>query len=329
MKTLIIGAGPLGGLYATLLHQAGKNVTILARNTYYHFLKENGIVLVNEFTGEKTIEHLKLTRSLENEDPYDLGIVIMRKNSIKKLLPDLAKMKNIKHFLFMGNNASGFDEYLNYLPEEKILFGFPGGGGSRIDHIVHYIDSEKPHGKRMPVTLGEIDGIIKPRTKEIQNLFKTSGIPVKIVNDIDSWLRYHVAFVLPVAGALLTSGDNYKLAKDEETIRKYIRAVQEGGRVLRSLGWYKSYNIKFSLFNWLPEGMLIRILKKVFNSKFAEVAMMMHVNAATDEMLELENEFGKLKERSKMKTPNLDELLDSIYKNNVIEKIKSEKSITY
>jgi 2-dehydropantoate 2-reductase len=320
MKTLIIGAGPLGGLYATLLHKAGKDVTLLARNNYYHFLKENGIVLVNEFTGEKTIEHLKLTHSLEDEDTYDLGIVIMRKNSIKKLLPDLGKIQNIKHFLFMGNNASGFDDYLEYLPEEKILFGFPGGGGSRIDHIVHYIDSEKPNGKRMPVTLGEIDGIVKPRTKQVQNLFKSSGIPVKIVNDIDSWLKYHVAFVLPVAGALLKSGDNYKLAKDDVTIRKYIRAVREGGKVLKSLGWTKSYNVKFRLFNWLPEGMLISILKKVFNSKFAEVAMMMHVKSAGDEMAELGNEFRKMIEQSKIETPNLDELLNSIYDSQVIAK---------
>jgi len=312
MKTLIIGAGPLGGLYATLFHRAGKDITLLARNSYYHFLKQNGMVLVNEFTGENTIEQLKLISSLEDQSTYDLAIVIMRKNSIKKLLPDLEKTKNIKQFLFMGNNASGFDEYLKYLPEEKILFGFPGGGGSRIDNIVHYIDSEKPNGKKMPTTLGEIDGTVKSRTKQIENLFRTSGIPVNTVDDIDSWLRYHVAFVLPLAGALLKSGDNYKLAKDDTTIRKYIRAVREGGKVLKSLGWTKSYNIKFKLFNWLPEGLLISILKKVFSSKFAEVAMMMHVKAAGDEMAELGNEFRILTERSKTETPNLDELLDSI-----------------
>ncbi len=328
MKTLIIGAGPLGGLYATLFYRAGKDVTLLARNSYYHFLKQNGIVLVNEFTGEKTNEHLKLISSLGDQDTYDLAIVIMRKNSIKKLLPDLGKTENIKHFLFMGNNAGGFDEYLKFLPEEKILFGFPGGGGSRIDNVVYYIDSEKPNGKRMPVTLGEIDGTEKPRTKQIQDLFRTSGIPVNTVNDIDSWLKYHVAFVLPVAGALLKSGDNYKLAEDDETTRKYIRAVREGGRVLKSLGWDKTYNIKFKLFNWLPERMLISILKKVFSSKFAEVAMMMHVNAAGDEMAELGYEFRRLTERSKMETPNLDELLDSIYNSKGVGK-KSEKSITY
>jgi len=39
MKTLIFGAGPLGSLYAHLLHKAGNDVTILARNEHYKFLK--------------------------------------------------------------------------------------------------------------------------------------------------------------------------------------------------------------------------------------------------------------------------------------------------
>ena len=46
MKTLIFGAGPLGSLYACLLHKSGKDVTILARNEHYIFLKDNGIVII-------------------------------------------------------------------------------------------------------------------------------------------------------------------------------------------------------------------------------------------------------------------------------------------
>jgi len=312
MKTLIFGAGPLGSLYAYLLHKAGNDVTILARNEHYKFLQENGIVLVNEFTQEKIVEKVNVVDSLTEEDAYDLVIVLMRKNNIKNVLPLLSKNKNIPNILFMGNNTLGFDEYLNYLPKEKILFGFPGGGGSRIHHIVQYVDSEKPNGKRMPITIGEMDGEIKDRTREIKTLFESSGVPVKIVDEMDSWLKYHVAFVLPVAGALLKCGDNYKLAKDKETIRTYIRAVKEGGRVLKALGYRKSYNFKFKLFHWLPEGVLINILQQVFNSKFAEVAMMMHANAAKDEMIELANEFKTLTNQTSIKTPNLEELISFI-----------------
>jgi len=312
MKTLIYGAGPLGSLYACLLHKAGKDVTILARNKQFDFINENGVVLFSEFTQEKTIEKVKVVDSLKENDSYDLVIVIMRKNSLKNVLPILSKNKNIKNILFMGNNTLGFDEYLKYLPEEKVLFGFPGGGGSRIDHVVHYVDSEKPGGKRLSITLGEIDGKTKERTNRIKRLFESSGVPLNIVDEIDGWLKYHVAFVNPVAGALLKAGDNYRLAKDKEIIRTYIRAVNEGSKVLRELGYKKSYNFKLKFFQWFPEFILIKILQQVFNSKFAEIAMMMHANAAKDEMIELGNDFKTLKDQTSIKTPNLDKLISCI-----------------
>lgn len=312
MKTLIFGAGPLGSLYACLFRKAGKDVTILARNEHYNFLKENGIVLFNEFTQEKIIEKVKVVDSLNENDSYDLVIVLMRKNSLKNIFPVLSKNKTIPNFLFMGNNALGFDEYLKYLPREKVLFGFPGGGGSRINHVVHYVDSEKPNGKRLSITIGEIDGKTRDRTNQIKKLFESSGVPVNVVDEMDSWLKYHVAFVNPIAGALLKAGDNYKLAKDNTIIRTYLRAVKEGGRVLKILGYKKSYNFKLNLFYLFPEWILIKILKQVFNSKFAEIAMMMHANAAKDEMLELGNDFKTLTNQTSIKTPNLDELIHSI-----------------
>ena len=312
MKTLIYGAGPLGSLYAYLLHKAGNDVTILARNEHYKFLSENGVILINEFTQEKIIEKVNVVDSLGEDDSYDLVIVLMRKNNIKNVLPILSKNKKIPNILFMGNNTLGFDQYLNYLPKEKVLFGFPGGGGSRINHIVHYIDSEKPNGKRLSVTIGEIDGEIKERTKQIQNLFEASDVPVNIVDDMDGWLKYHVAFVNPIAGALLKCGDNFKLAKDQDTIRTYIHAVKEGGRVLKALGYKKRYPFKFNLFYWMPGRVLINILKRLFSSRFAEIGFMLHVNAAKDEMIELGNEFKTLTNQTSIKTPNLDELISCI-----------------
>ena len=319
MKTLIIGAGPLGSLYAYLFHKSGKDVILLARGAHFDFIEKNGLVLFNEFTGEKTVEKVHVIDRLHAEDEYDLVIVLMRKNSVLKLLPELGKHKYLNHILLMGNNANGFDEHLKYLPKEKILFGFPGGGGSQLDHVAHYIDSENPGGARMPVTLGELDGNNRDRTNQIKELFESSGVPVRIVDDIDSWLKYHVAFVLPIAGALLKSGDNYQLAKDQVNIKQYIMAVREGGKMLKSLGYTKSYNPKQNLFSLFPKWLLVRILAKVFDSKFAEVAMMMHVNAAKDEMAELTKEFRTLQKQSGVATPSFDSLMDIVSPRRVEE----------
>ena len=312
MKTLIIGAGPLGSLYTYRLNKAGHDVTLLARNSHYEYLKDIGLNLVNEFTNKRIFEKISVTDSLEANVQYDLVIVIMRKNCIKSVIPMLSKNNLIKNILFLGNNAAGFDQYFEQLEKDKILFGFPGGGGSRIHHVAHYIDSEEPNGKRIPIIIGEADGIMKERTEQIIELFESSEIPVKFVEDIDSWLKYHAVFVNPIAGALLAAGDNYQLAKDTTLIKTYIRALKEGGSILKELGYKKSYNPKFNLIKMMPEGLTVKILQKVFNSKFAEIAMMMHVNAAKDEMIELGSEILDLKDESNIYAPHLDKIIGYI-----------------
>ena len=125
MKTLIIGAGPLGSLYAYLFHKAGKEVTLLARNEHYKFLTTHGLVLVNEFSQERIVERIKVVDTLSENDEYDLAIILMRKNSVRKLLPTLGQNKHVGNFLFMGNNGSGFEEYLDYLPQGKSFVWIP------------------------------------------------------------------------------------------------------------------------------------------------------------------------------------------------------------
>ncbi len=312
MKTLIIGAGPLGMLYAYRLHRANKDVTLLARGPQKEFIRERGVVLLEEFSQEQLSAPVKVMDRSALDQDFDLAVVIMRKNSILKLLPELKRAEGIKNFLFLGNNGIGFDEYLQYLPTEKVLFGFPGGGGSRIDHVAHFVDREKPGADRMPMTIGEIDGKVRTRTEKIRKLFVDSEIPVKVVDHIDSWLKYHLAFVLPLAGAIIKAGDNYKLAENKRVLKEYIRAVREAGRVLKSIGYLKSYNFKFNLFYIFPAVILSGILSKVFSSKFAEVAMMMHINAAGDEMGHLVTEFERLEVLSAEPTEHLDELFGQI-----------------
>jgi 2-dehydropantoate 2-reductase len=209
----------------------------------------------------------------------------------------------------MGNNVSGFDEYLNSLPRDRVLFGFPGAGGGIKNGIVHYVDSEEPNGKRMPVTIGEIGGGMRGRTKHIVTLFKSSGVPVDLVDDIDGWLKYHAAFILPICGALFMHEiDNNRLAEDKDGIRMFIRACKECGNVLRKTGFKKRQPFKFNLFYWMPEWMLIKMFRQLFGSRYAEIAITMHAGAAADEMRELADEFKMLIDKASIETPNFDRL---------------------
>ncbi len=309
MKTLIFGAGPLGTLYAYLLHKAGKDVTILARNKRFDFIRENGIVLKNEFAGKRVSAKVRLIESLGEDDAYDLVIVVMRKNKLLPVLDVLSRNKKIKNILFMGNNCMGFDLYFKYLSKEKVLFGFGRAGGGLIDDVVCYVDSEKPGGRRMPVIIGEHEGNIIQRTRDIQSFFESSQIPVEITRDIDGWLKYHMAMVFPILPSLLKHDcDPYKLAENKADIRICLRAFKEAGNVLQKLG-YKRQPFKVNMFYWMPEFMNVKIFQKILKSKFAEIAFAMHARAAADEFLEHGKDFKSITEKTGVKTENFDNLL--------------------
>ena len=309
MKTLIYGAGTLGCLYAHRLFTAGNDVTILARGEQHAFIKENGVALVNEFTGERESSQVPVVEELGEEDAYDLVVVLIRKNMLPPIFESLSRCSRVRNILFMGNNALGFDSYLSHSPAERVLFGFPGAGGGLNKGVVHYVDSEKPHGKRMPITIGELDGKSRQRTEQIKFLFESSAVPVDVVAEIDGWLKYHVALVSPIANALLMHDcDSYALAADREGLRLLVRACKEGGNVVRALGYTKRQPFKWNLFYWLPEFMSAKVFAGLLNSRFAEIAFARHARAAADEMRCLADEFKILIDRTSMATPNIDRL---------------------
>ncbi len=310
MKILVFGAGPLGCFYAHLFNLAKKDVTLLARGHRYDFIKEKGVVLQNGFNGQRESSRINVIDELKVEDEYDLAVVFVRKSKLEPVLSLLGKNRGIKNILFMGNNALGFENYYHYLPQNRILFGFPGVGAGIVGDIVTYVDREKEGGKRRPIILGEADGVIKERTRAIRSLFESSGIPVSMTQTIEGWLKYHVAMISPLVNALYKYNcDNYALAKDKETLRVMIRAAKEGGRVLKALGYKKREPFQFNLFYWLPEGLNVMAIRGVLNSAFAEVGFALHAKAARDEMRELAMDFRSLSKKYPIKTPNIDSLL--------------------
>ena len=153
MKTLIYGAGPIGRWLALRMHQAGQDVTLLARSGTYRKLVARGIVIVDGLTGKRLTARPKMVDRLEPDDLYDLVVVAMQKSSRMAVCPTLAENDSLRNILFMGNDVSGFQHYVDYLPKDRILLGFPGlGGGWEGDDLV-IMDREK---RGCP--LGEIFG---------------------------------------------------------------------------------------------------------------------------------------------------------------------------
>ena len=313
MKTLVYGAGPIGRWLALRLHQAGKNVTLLARNQTYRSLQRDGVEIVDGLTGERLAARVKLVDRLDPEDRYDLVVVAMQKSSREAVCPTLARNEHVKNILFLGNDVSGFQHHLDHLPEDRVLLGFPrlGGGWDGADLVV--MDREKPSAPRGEIFIGELDGATRSRTVQIKKLFEAADIKVSIEKDMDGWLKYHFAFMAPTAGVIfMKGGDLGAVAADKKAIQHYCRACREAGDVLREIGYRRRQPPVFNLYYWLPRWLEPMVFSKLFASRSAEVRFGLHARTVGPELLELAEEFATLKRLAGMETPDLDALLDHV-----------------
>ena len=310
MKTLIYGAGPIGRWLALRLASTATEVTLLARNETYRSLAEDGIEIVDGLTGERHSARVNLVEQLGSDDRYDLIVVAMQKASRLTVCPTLARNEHLKNILFLGNDVSGFHRYLDHVPAETVLLGFPlvGGGWDGRDLVI--MDREKPGGPHGELSFGELDGEVRARTSEIEKVFAAADIKVSVERDMDGWLKYHFAFIAPTTGVFFKKGGDLRaVAADKESIHQYCRACREAGNVLRKVGYRKRQPPVFNLYYWLPRWLESPVFSKLFNSRSAEVRVGLHAPGVAPELLVMAEEFADLKAEAGIETPTLDSLL--------------------
>lgn len=313
MKILVYGAGVLGSLYAAGLQEAGHDVTILARGQRLVDLHQFGLVLEAESTGFRRSVDVGIIYQLLPEDAFDFVLVVVRKNQLPSVLPALAANRNTPNVLFLLNNAAGPQALIDSLGAERVLLGFPGAGGARAGHVIRY--SLVSAGVQ-PTTIGELNGQVTPRLQAIAHALGSAGFPVAISPNMDAWLKTHVAIVSPIANALyMVGGDNYRLAHTRDGLVILARAMREGLRVLQALH-IPIQPPKLRLLQWIPEPLMVVLLRRILDTQRAELVMARHANAARDEMQTLADEFNTLVKSSGISTPNIDRLrlyLDPTY----------------
>lgn len=205
MRILIIGAGVLG---SNLAHSLKKNndITILAWNTTYENIKNNGLVIKRKL-GRKTIDHFKVIDKLNESDYYDAIFVVTRFSSLDSIVPILENNKS-KNIIFVGNNITA-EKYMN-IKDKNVLFAFFIAAGKKYEG---YIESNCLN----KIEIDRLDG------KDISNnfiktIFKDSKIKVIIENKMNDYLKSHACAVLAIVFASYKVNGNLKLLKKIKNI---------------------------------------------------------------------------------------------------------------
>lgn len=303
MRILVLGAGVQGSLYAARLHDAGHDVTILARGERLESIRRHGIVVRDVASHLVSTSLVPAIDRLAPDDRYDVALVFVRREQRTATLADLAANRT-PSILFMGNDPIGAGDLAAALGPDRILLGFPGAGGTIEDGVVHV----RLAGRALPTTIGELDGSESDRIRELAIVLRSAGFPTAVSGRIDAWLKTHAAVVVPVAAAVhAAGGDLRRAARTPDIVILTVRAIREGLAVLRALDVPITPE-GYGRLMALPEPALRAYVARGFGTERARLMAAAHALRAREEMAALADDLHTLAARSGVPTPSFDRL---------------------
>lgn len=286
MKTLIFGAGPTGSLYAARLFEAGHDITLLDRGQRLEDLRTHGVVLEDAFSGNREIHHIPVVDEFNDDDTYDLVMVVMRKNQAQKILPTLAKNRRVGTYLFLMNNAAGPDELVEALGKERVMIGLPSSGAYHQGPVTKVMPA-----KMAPLYVGEVDGRVGDRTRAIADFLSTMrDKKAKIRTDMDAYLVTHISMLAAHLGVYAAGLDGERFAKTRDAIILGLRAQQEAMRAQRAAG-IPVRPPYFRAVHLIPEAFMEALMRPIARTTFYQTGIIGHARAARDEIAHLLDEF--------------------------------------
>jgi 2-dehydropantoate 2-reductase len=302
-RVLVIGAGVNGSACAAGLHNAGIDVTVLARGKRYEEVRDDGIVIENPFNKKRTVARVPVINSLAPEDRYDFVLVVVRKNQALELLPLLAQNKS-PNIVFMGNNLLGSDEFIKALGRARVMMGAVYAAGKRDGSLIHAIVI-----KSAAAPFGEIDGTITPRLKQLAAIFHQAGFKVELSTNIVDTQMTHALGVALIGTLIGKHGYNAPaLARSTDDLKLFVEGRRESHLLQRALGHQIVPQSEATLSRF-PAFLQIAGLRLMLNSRLGEVGLAWHASKAPDEIQQLAAELQVLVDQSGLPVPAIRKVL--------------------
>ncbi|GAA3579026.1 hypothetical protein GCM10022419_070590 [Nonomuraea rosea] len=253
MNLLVYGAGVLGSLFSAHMHEAGHEVSLLARGERLAALRRHGVRLAEE--DSPAVRRVPVPVVERPAGGYDLIAVLVRTHQVDAVLESLADVEG--DVLFLLNWAAGAEPLGAVIGHERVLLGFPTAGGTMDGDVVrHRATSLMTRLVTMPI--GEPGGRTTPRLERIVREFRAAGLNAKAEPRMDAWLKTHAAFEVPLGQAVHAAGGPVALAGDPDAVRGMIRLMRQNLAAMPAPPVPRA----FVALRTLPEGLLVAVLRR-------------------------------------------------------------------
>ena len=306
MDILVYGAGVIGSVYAARLQAAGQNVSLLARGPRAMALRAHGIQLEDASNGRKTTTFVSVVEDLAPTDRYDVVIVTVRLDQLHSVLPFLAANRQVPTLLFLLNNPAGMRQF-EQLDAQRVVPGFPAVGGAREGDWVRYMTL-----RQVPTMLGEADGQVTPRLRQLATVFKQAGFTVHLIPDMQMWLKTHAIMDMGMIASVKVMGGSAQLARSRRDVVLLVQAIREGLLALRALGTPLTPFYLTMLFLWFPNWLTVFLLQALLRTRLSVLGLDAHLGDDLEEIRQMAQEVMAQLRSSPRSTPTLNRLMAAL-----------------
>ena len=185
MRTLIVGAGAVGGFVAARMAGHGLDVDVLARPASAARLRASGLTLTDGTTSE-TVKPGVVTAD-ELTAPFDLVILAVKANVLDQALDDAAPAIGPATVVVPFMNGMG------HLDTMTARLGPAAAGG-----VLRVVTERQDDGSirflspLFEAEVGELDGAVTDRIEAVADLLRQAGATVTVTPDITArmWVKW-------------------------------------------------------------------------------------------------------------------------------------------
>lgn len=223
MRTLVIGAGAVGGYFGGRLAEAGNDVTFLVRKRRKEQLDRDGLVIKSVHGDAR----LRVQTLLSGQDAplFDLVLLSVKAYHLEQALADLAPHVSKQTVILPLLNGIRHLELLQQqFGSDRIL-----GGLCFIESTLNADGEVEQYSLQHDLIFGELNGALSARAQAIDSLFRDANLHARLSTQIrqDMWKKYIFISAMSGITCLMKSSIGPILAAPygKETYRRLLDEI--------------------------------------------------------------------------------------------------------
>lgn len=186
MRIAMIGAGAMGAMFGARFAKAGADVVLYdIDKAHVDAIAQYGLM----FEAPEGLSTLKLwaTSDANSIGRVDAAVILVDSNATRAAAEIAARVLNPKGFALTLQNGIGNIETLSgVLGPGRVVAGTTYNSAAKI------ASGRVLHSNIGETTIGEVDGTRSQRIKRLAGLFKTSGLPIGISDNVVGhvWMKF-------------------------------------------------------------------------------------------------------------------------------------------